>query len=182
MQRMQGVLHETSFQTAQSRGSLSDASVTTTTTTTTAGLKRSWSDSNGHRDAQQTATDAPVRFQRASVLPTTASRLAPSSIVQLQHAPGDSEYSQRQKFAATPSSTHDAQLSLAHPLYALPQQLVDNFASLGIKHMYPWQKNCLKGPGLLSGERNLVYCAPTGGGKSLVADCEPVFLASVYHT
>ncbi|WYZ34801.1 hypothetical protein EsH8_I_001077 [Colletotrichum jinshuiense] len=36
--------------------------------------------------------------------------------------------------------------------------------------MYPWQKACLRGPGLLSGEKNLVYSAPTGGGKSLVAD------------
>ncbi|KAF4781662.1 DEAD/DEAH box helicase [Colletotrichum scovillei] len=28
--------------------------------------------------------------------------------------------------------------------------------------MYPWQKACLRGPGLLAGERNLVYSAPTG--------------------
>ncbi len=167
MQRMQGVLHQTSFQTAQSREPPADAS-----SATTIGLKRSWSDSNGYHDAHQAVPVAQVAFQRASALPSTASRLTPSSIVHLQHVPEDSEYSQRQKFAATPSSTHDPELSLAHPLYALPEQLVDNFASLGIKQIYPWQKNCLKGPGLLSGERNLVYCAPTGGGKSLIADCE----------
>ncbi|KAM0643910.1 hypothetical protein ACHAQF_002094 [Verticillium nonalfalfae] len=45
-------------------------------------------------------------------------------------------------------------------------------AGNGIWHktIYPWQKACLLGPGLLSGEKNLIYSAPTGGGKSLVAD------------
>jgi DNA polymerase theta len=52
----------------------------------------------------------------------------------------------------------------------LPKQLVTNFTRLGIKSIYPWQKHCLLGPGILSGEKNLVYSAPTGGGKSLVAD------------
>ena len=33
-----------------------------------------------------------------------------------------------------------------------------------------WQSACLLGKGLLSGQQNLVYTAPTGGGKSLVAD------------
>jgi DNA polymerase theta len=61
-------------------------------------------------------------------------------------------------------------LSLSHPAYGLPRQLVANFAALGIKTIYPWQKQCLLGPGLLQGEKNLVYSAPTGGGKSLVAD------------
>jgi DNA polymerase theta len=81
-----------------------------------------------------------------------------------------SEYSQRQVFAATPTSTVDPLLSLSHPAYGLPTQLVANFAALGIKTIYPWQKQCLRGPGLLNGDRNLVYSAPTGGGKSLVAD------------
>ncbi|KAK3300942.1 uncharacterized protein B0H64DRAFT_27338 [Chaetomium fimeti] len=81
-----------------------------------------------------------------------------------------SEYSQRQVFAATPTSTVDPLLSLLHPAYGLPAQLVANFAALGIKTIYPWQKQCLGGPGLLEGDRNLVYSAPTGGGKSLVAD------------
>lgn len=83
---------------------------------------------------------------------------------------GSSEYSQRQEFSANPSSTADPLLSLAHGRYGLPHQLVANFSSLGIKTIYPWQKNCLLGPGLLEGEKNLVYSAPTGGGKSLVAD------------
>ncbi|KAL2142320.1 hypothetical protein VTI28DRAFT_1329 [Corynascus sepedonium] len=83
---------------------------------------------------------------------------------------GPSEYSQRQIFAATPTSTVDPLLSLSHPAYGLPVKLVANFAALGIRTIYPWQKQCLLGPGLLDGEENLVYSAPTGGGKSLVAD------------
>ena len=45
-----------------------------------------------------------------------------------------------------------------------------NFTSLGIHSIYPWQSSCLLGRGVLNGETNLVYSAPTGGGKSLVAD------------
>ncbi len=35
--------------------------------------------------------------------------------------------------------------------------------------MYPWQAEALSQPGVADG-RSLVYCAPTSGGKSLVAD------------
>jgi DNA polymerase theta len=83
---------------------------------------------------------------------------------------GPSEYTQRITFQATPSASVDPQLSLAHPVYGLPLHLIQNFLKLGIRSIYPWQKACLLGPGLLSGEKNLVYSAPTGGGKSLVAD------------
>ena len=69
-----------------------------------------------------------------------------------------------------PGPSQNPLLSLSHPRYGLPQALVKNFASLGIKSIYPWQSSCLLGRGLLDGERNLVYTAPTGGGKSLVAD------------
>ena len=61
-------------------------------------------------------------------------------------------------------------LTLDSPCYGLPATLVANFTSLGVKSIYPWQASCLLGRGLLTGERNLVYTAPTGGGKSLVAD------------
>ncbi|KAK4447536.1 DNA polymerase theta [Podospora aff. communis PSN243] len=81
-----------------------------------------------------------------------------------------SEYTQRREFPSTPTAFDDPLLSLSHPHYGLPGRLIANFASLGIKTIYPWQKQCLLGPGLLQGEKCLVYSAPTGGGKSLVAD------------
>lgn len=45
-----------------------------------------------------------------------------------------------------------------------------NLTRLGIDSIYPWQSSCLLGRGVLNGKTNLVYSAPTGGGKSLVAD------------
>ncbi|QSZ29948.1 hypothetical protein DSL72_004466 [Monilinia vaccinii-corymbosi] len=81
-----------------------------------------------------------------------------------------SEYSQRRQLALTPAPTLNPLLDLAHPAYQLPNQLIDNLTALGIKSIYPWQSECLLRSGALAGERNLVYTAPTGGGKSLVAD------------
>ncbi|KIX96979.1 uncharacterized protein Z520_07093 [Fonsecaea multimorphosa CBS 102226] len=72
--------------------------------------------------------------------------------------------------SSTPGPSQNPLLSLRHPRYGLPSQLVDNFESLGVRAIYPWQSSCLLGRGLLTGEQNLVYTAPTGGGKSLVAD------------
>ena len=71
---------------------------------------------------------------------------------------------------STPNSTSNPLLSLDHPCYDLPASLVKNLSALGIRTIYPWQSSCLLGRGLLTGENNLVYTAPTGGGKSLVAD------------
>ncbi|KAK2628065.1 hypothetical protein QTJ16_002711 [Diplocarpon rosae] len=81
-----------------------------------------------------------------------------------------SEYSQRKALALTPSLTTNPLLDLSHPAYGLPQMLTSNLESLGIKSIYPWQSECLLRSGALGGEVNLVYTAPTGGGKSLVAD------------
>lgn len=44
------------------------------------------------------------------------------------------------------------------------------FSRCGIEQMYPWQAECLGMDGLLAGENNVVYTAPTSAGKSLVAD------------
>lgn len=84
--------------------------------------------------------------------------------------PGVSEYSQRRAAASTPTPTLNPLLHLSHPRYNLPETLVRNFASLGINSIYPWQSSCLLGRGILAGEQNLVYSAPTGGGKSLIGD------------
>ena len=81
-----------------------------------------------------------------------------------------SEYTQRKMMASTPNPSQNPLLSLKHPSYGLPSLLVENFSALGINSIYPWQSSCLLGRGLLTGEKNLVYTAPTGGGKSLVAD------------
>ena len=83
---------------------------------------------------------------------------------------GPSVYTQHRLAASTPTPSGNPLLSLAHPRYGLPGKVVENLARMGIHSIYPWQSSCLLGHGLLSGERNLIYSAPTGGGKSLVAD------------
>lgn len=69
-----------------------------------------------------------------------------------------------------PGSSQNPLLSLKEPRYGLPPALVANFAALGVSTIYGWQASCLLSKGLLTGDRHLVYTAPTGGGKSLVAD------------
>ncbi|KAG5943895.1 hypothetical protein E4U53_006987 [Claviceps sorghi] len=168
MKSMQGILHKTSLQEAYDQKSHAPQSV--------AGQKRAWPSGHNHLDASGPGTASsgsptPVQFQKAIHLPPAPTRLSASKISPLGAGCAETtEYSQRRLISATPWSSQDPELNLAHAVYALPSQIVSNFASVGINHIYPWQKNCLKGPGLLSGERNLVYCAPTGGGKSLVAD------------
>lgn len=91
---------------------------------------------------------------------------------------GATEYSQRRALSATPTIAQEPMLSLSHDCYGLPAPIVANLAAMGIRSIYPWQKQCLLGGGggatgrgeLLDGTRSLVYAAPTGGGKSLVAD------------
>lgn len=82
----------------------------------------------------------------------------------------EQKHYETQPVLSTPAVTLDPLSSLAHPCYGLPAILVTNISSLGIRAIYPWQQSCLLGSGLLTGEKNLVYTAPTGGGKSLVAD------------
>ncbi|KAF5582192.1 DNA polymerase theta subunit [Fusarium pseudoanthophilum] len=163
MKSMRGLLHTTSVETTNEQK-------TTFATTSVAGHKRSLSTAGEERHFGASTSRGTVQFQRAVSLPSAPPRISASRVVRLDERVGPSEYSQRRAIAATPTSSCDPELELSHSTYGLPQQLVDNFASLGIKQIYPWQKACLKGPGLLTGEKNLVYCAPTGGGKSLVAD------------
>lgn len=105
------------------------------------------------------------------------SRLAPSQIRRVssdaKHVSSDSfnrPVQQSTKDSSVVEVGGELPLTLDNPCYGLPAALVANFASLGVKSIYPWQASCLLGQGLLTGERHLVYTAPTGGGKSLVAD------------
>ena len=103
--------------------------------------------------------------------PLPPQRLQASQITSLPVLPhGKVEYPQLNPRASTPGPSQNPLLSLRNPRYGLPHQLVLNFESLGVNSIYPWQSSCLLGKGLLAGETNLVYTAPTGGGKSLVGD------------
>lgn len=167
MEHRQGILHQTTLQTAKAQQK------TFHTTTTIAGSKRSFSEALPQRNSPAQAAPA-TEYRRASSLGRTVPKLTASAIRitehGLKHIPEMSEYSQRKRITATPTATLDKSLLLSHPRYGLPATIVKNFATLGINEIYPWQKHCLMGPGLLEGTKNLVYTAPTGGGKSLVAD------------
>ncbi|ETO20843.1 hypothetical protein RFI_16367 [Reticulomyxa filosa] len=63
--------------------------------------------------------------------------------------------------------------------WGLPDALVQGYAKEGISHLYDWQVECLNHRGVLNGG-NLVYSAPTGGGKTLVA--EIIMLRNVLRT
>ncbi len=122
-------------------------------------------------EAEEVPSKRPSFSIQATAISRRAPRLSASEVVHMKGDASDElQYTQRRALAATPSSTIDPLLDLAHRIYDLPEQLVRNFVALGIKEIYPWQKQCLLGPGLLAGEKNLVYSAPTGGGKSLIAD------------
>ncbi|KAI1356540.1 P-loop containing nucleoside triphosphate hydrolase protein [Xylaria sp. FL0043] len=162
MERQQGIFHTTTINSViTQQGNFH--------TTTLAGSKRPHSETtSSHRAAPSNQ----LHFQRASSLAKEAPKLTASDIVALDPASVSlpSEYSQRNVVSATPTARVDRSLSLSFSRYGLPECLVNNLNSLGIKEIYPWQKQCLLGPGLLDGTKNLVYSAPTGGGKSLVAD------------
>lgn len=166
MERRQGIFHQTTIQVAKGQQG-------TYQTTSVAGHKRASSEAIPLQNAPVPAAKR-TDFHRALSLGRNVPKLTASAITLTAHGqqqlPEISEYSQRRIISATPTSTVDRSLLLSFPRYGLPATLISNFAALGIKEIYPWQKHCLMGPGLLDGTKNLVYTAPTGGGKSLVAD------------
>ncbi len=53
--------------------------------------------------------------------------------------------------------------------WGLTARVVTGYEKTGIKSLYAWQTECLDDSDTLAGG-NLVYCAPTSGGKTLVAE------------
>lgn len=51
----------------------------------------------------------------------------------------------------------------------IPNEIKRSYEKKGLKNLYPWQVECLNDTGALQGN-SVVYCAPTGGGKTLVAE------------
>lgn len=51
----------------------------------------------------------------------------------------------------------------------LPAEILKSYHSFGVKDLYDWQVECLFSTGIWDGG-HLIYCAPTSGGKTLVAE------------
>ncbi|KAI1610563.1 DNA polymerase theta subunit [Exophiala viscosa] len=118
---------------------------------------------NSGVDQQKPPAPPPPRLQASCILPAEGSgHSRPTGYVPPNPLPPI--------ISSTPGPSQNPLLTLRHSRYDLPTKLLDNLESLGVRSIYPWQSSCLLGRGLLSGEQNLVYTAPTGGGKSLVAD------------
>ncbi|OQD84425.1 hypothetical protein PENANT_c013G03918 [Penicillium antarcticum] len=126
--------------------------------------------SHGQNTNADIVVDSPWESARALLI-APAKRFTASKIhfgAASETSPDDEK--RRGDSTSAPGSSQNPLLSLSNPKYGLPPSLTANFAALGVSSIYPWQASCLLAKGLLSGERNLVYTAPTGGGKSLVAD------------
>ena len=54
--------------------------------------------------------------------------------------------------------------------WGIPDEVLTVYRKAGLERLYPWQAECLARPGVSNSFRNLVYCAPTSGGKSLVSE------------
>ncbi|KAL8774737.1 MAG: hypothetical protein Q9209_000676 [Squamulea sp. 1 TL-2023] len=133
-------------------------------------------------EPQSYRDDSVPSFEKASLLNLSRRRLPQlepnrltASSISKNINPGNQAgntvvLSQKTQHSWNPTSSLNPLLNLSHSRYGLPEPLIQNLASLGIEYIYPWQSSCLLGRGLLTGEKNLVYTAPTGGGKSLVAD------------
>lgn len=115
-------------------------------------------------------TSAHDVFKRPAIPVHSLKPLHAGSIRDVNGQTENSDYSQRKHLALTPTPSANPLLSLSHAAYRLPPKFVANLANLGINAIYPWQSECLLRSGALQGKRNLVYTAPTGGGKSLIAD------------
>lgn len=152
-----------------------DVAKTTYTTVSRAGQKRTFEEAQDREEDLRPPPPPPLSitykgdFQRPRVQEKLFTPLKSGEISDV-YSQDNTEYSQRRVLALTPNPTSNPLLDLAHPSYGLPPRLVSNFALLGVKSIYPWQSECLVRSGALRGDRNLVYTAPTGGGKSLVAD------------
>ncbi|KAB8206867.1 hypothetical protein BDV34DRAFT_224036 [Aspergillus parasiticus] len=118
-----------------------------------------------HSTSTSHLSSRPVDFVRPSVAPSK-SRITASEI----RSVAASSPEKKRETATNEDYVYDPCLYLKDPRYGLSPALVANFASVGVKSIYPWQASCLLAPGLLEGKKHLVYTAPTGGGKSLVAD------------
>ncbi len=54
--------------------------------------------------------------------------------------------------------------------YDIAPEIATSYSNSGLSSLYPWQKECFFESNVLYGKKNLVYCVPTGSGKTLIAE------------
>ena len=67
------------------------------------------------------------------------------------------------------NESHPNDLGVVFQRLGIPEAVKRSYENLGLTRLYDWQRDCLFTTNVLRGE-NLVYCAPTSGGKTLVAE------------
>lgn len=72
---------------------------------------------------------------------------------------------------ATPDA-HGEHKCVPLSAFGLPRSVCVRYESAKVVQLFPWQRDCLlmDDGQVLHGKRNLVYSAPTSGGKTLVAE------------
>jgi DNA polymerase theta len=65
-------------------------------------------------------------------------------------------------------STTQDEYGLSH--WEIPADIKEVYDSNGVTSLYPWQVCCLQQNEVTRGRGNLVYCAPTSGGKTMVVE------------
>ncbi len=118
------------------------AAAATGTTTTAAG---------GGGAVLAAATTAPFPHPAASPLPAAALASVPPPV-------------------PPPAPSIPSIEALFVDVLGLPVEVAQAYRRRGVAQPYAWQYECLRTPGVVSHGRNLIYSAPTSGGKSFVAD------------
>ena len=54
-------------------------------------------------------------------------------------------------------------------IFKLPPEIAKSLEKSGVTELYEWQSECIRSTNVASGG-SLIYCAPTSGGKSLIAE------------
>eukprot|EP00928_Gymnodinium_smaydae_P031152 TRINITY_DN22959_c0_g2_i1.p1 TRINITY_DN22959_c0_g2~~TRINITY_DN22959_c0_g2_i1.p1 ORF type:complete len:2231 (+),score=367.58 TRINITY_DN22959_c0_g2_i1:34-6693(+) len=127
----------------------------------------------------QPPTTTPLQAQAQQLNVAAAAAHAPRIADSLETSDGPPPPAEPTAAGPSSSSSAPAQGSAAAASAAapnaaiaaqgLPEAIVRSYAARGLKELYPWQAECLVADGVADG-RNLVYCAPTSGGKTLVSE------------
>lgn len=88
------------------------------------------------------------------------------------HLRGELSLAQRTRLEHAPSPSPECSARhLGFAAWGLPEEVVRSYEERGVRELFDWQVECLQaGNGRVLSGGNLVYSAPTSGGKTMVAE------------